>query len=446
MNDVLTVAIKPADGSPLPELTAYADTEGLGTRLVELDGWWTLPDTKTRPVEQLSNHGSFPIGTPWRQSQVFEIRVEHEAQTKAQASESLARFMALGAEQPVRVTVEDHDGTTWRDCIVSQAELIKAHEDCHKWEAVLSCIAADPRRYGPTQERREALSAGGTQYSLAGNGKPSSTDGWYASVGANSRIAPDGVSNRMVYKSFSGARDKLALFYRVPELTYSVKRVRLFVAGDAGGRVRLSLSWLADGVLRRVESFQPVALSGDSAPVLIDVSVQQPAGVNGLTVGVEQYDPSLPSLRSLRAGSLMVGAFTDEEFQDGDSLGWAWLGEPGKSVAAQLGTRWPLDNTTGTAPSTPAIRVYAIKNLDKGFTLSFYGSDDELVYPGSIKAGSVVELLPGEHAVLIDGRLSPLVAVGTWPVVPPGELVQLSLTANSASDFEATAIWAPAWW
>ncbi|PMC72319.1 hypothetical protein CJ196_10555, partial [Bifidobacterium breve] len=81
---------------------------------------------------------------------------------------------------------------------------------------------------------------------LAGNGKPASTDGWYASIGAGSQLSPDGVSNRMVYKAFPVARDKLALFYRVPVLTYPVKRVRLFVAGDAGGKVRLSLSWLAD--------------------------------------------------------------------------------------------------------------------------------------------------------------------------------------------------------
>lgn len=417
-----------------------------GHHWVRTHSWHGTGGSKAEVIEQTSNSGAFPLGPGWRESVLVSFEGFSWGRDRADYRRLRNELTALGAEKnTVLVRLVDCDEDTWRDGHVVAVEVADDRgTDRFTWSIDVRC--ADPRRYGPVQERREALSAGGTQYSLAGNGKPSSTDGWYASVGADSRLSPDGVSDRMVYKSFASARDKLALFYRVSELTYPVKRVRLFVAGDAGGKVRLSLSWLADGVLRRVEGFQPVALSGDSAPVLIDATVSQPAGVNGLTVGVEQYDPSLPSLRSLRAGSLMVGAFTDEEFQDGDSLGWAWLGEPNKSVAAQLGTRWPLDNTTGTAPSTPAIRVYAIKNLDKGFTLSFYGSDEKLVYPGSIKAGSVVELLPGEHAVLIDGRLSPLVAVGTWPVVPPGELVQLSLTANSASDFEATSIWAPAWW
>lgn len=417
-----------------------------GIHLCQTHNWHDPSDAKVSVVEQQTFHGAFPNQPAWRESVLVSFEGTSIGIDRADYQRLRNELAQLGAgKASIRVALEDGEERTWRDGYVVAVNIKDDHnKNWFSWSIDVRC--PDPRRYGPVQERREALSAGGTQYSLAGNGEPSSTDGWYASIGAGSRIAPDGVSNRMVFKSFSGARDKLALFYRVPELTYPVKRVRLLVAGDAGGRVRLSLSWLTDGVLRRVEGFKPVTLSGDSAPVLIDATVQQPPGVNGLTVGIEQYDPSLPSLRSLRAGSLMVGAFTDEEFQDGDSLGWAWLGEPGKSVAAQLGTRWPLDNTTGTAPSTPAIRVYAIKNLDKGFTLSFYGSDEKLVYPGAIKAGSVVELLPGEHAVLIDGRLSPLVAVGTWPVVPPGELVQLSLTANSASDFEATSIWAPAWW
>lgn len=445
MSESLKVTVKGARHT----LQADANIDGLGARLVDIDGWWTLPASKTRPVEQPSAHGAFPLGTPWRESHVFEIRVEYQAENSAAAARALEDFMALGAEEHVLVTVFDHDGATWRECVVPETQLVKAHEDCSTWEAVMSFIAVDPRRYGRVESRRETLAAGGSQYNLAAGGKGNNKDVWRVSYGAGHEIPPVSALNGTVRWLLYGSQtnDKTAIFFRIPKLLYRVNRVRLKVqTWNMDMRVRLNLSWLKNGVLRQVDAFTPQLMGAAGRVNLIDQQVRQPAGVNGLTVAVEQYDPTLPAIRAYYVSELMVGAFTDEEFQDGDSLGWAWLGEPGKSASAQLGTRWPLDNRVGTAPSTPAITVTAKRQMPGGFTLNFYGSEDKLVYSGDIPAGAVVELVPGEHAVLIDGKLSPIVAVGRWPAVPPGELVQLSLTANASTDFEATATWSPAWW
>lgn len=425
---------------------ASSRQDAAGKHWIQSHTWHDSGDSKAKTVEQPAASGAFPLARAWRESVLVSFEGFSLAESRAEYQRLRDELMALGAETAgVRVRFVDGGEDTWRLGHVASVDCEPDHgRNWFKWTLDVRCV--DPRRYGRVESRRETLSAGGSQYSLAANGRPSNPSGWWVSTGAGVRV-PAIVSGGWASTGDRGLRSRLALFYRVESLTYRVRRVRVWARGiPETAKARLSLSWLKSGVLRRVDALTPQMLASGDGVVFDAPEVQQPENVDGLTVGLEAYDPSLEALSRLDARFLMVGAFTDSDFQDGDSLGWAWLGQPGQSPTAQLGTRWLLDNRAGTAPSTPAITVTAKRQMLGGFTLSFYGSEDKLVYSGDIAAGSVVELVPGEHAVLIDGKLSPVVAVGRWPAVPPGELVQLSLTANNTTDFEATATWSPAWW
>ncbi len=414
-----------------------------GIHLCQTHNWHDPSDAKVSVVEQQTFHGAFPNQPAWRESVLVSFEGTSIGVDRADYQRLRNELAQLGAgKASIRIALEDGEERTWRDGYVVAVNIKDDHnKNWFTWSIDVRC--PDPRRYGSVQVDVENMRAGGAQYNLA------TGNGWRVSNGAGDDKASAGVDDGFTLSAATSSAGKVkhALFYRIPKLAFPVRRVRLKVRGwQAGVKPRLNLSWLSDGMLRRVDAYTPQAISENGGEIIFDQHVTQPDGVSGLTVAIESYDPVLPLVSAWAATELMVGAFTDESFQDGDSLGWAWLDTDTGRVAAQLGTRWTLDNQEGTAPSTPAITVTAARDMPKGFTLSFYGSDDELVYPGAIQAGQTVELLPGEHAVLIDGRLSPVVAIGKWPQARPGAIEQLSLTSNTASDFTATCTWSPAWW
>lgn len=426
------------DGVELRLAPCLPDADAKGKHWCQTHTWHNPSDAKIGVVEQPANHGGFPNQPAWRESVLVSFEGFSWGANRSDYQRLRNELAQLGAgKETVKVTVRDQDEETWRHGYVVAVNIEDDHNrNLFKWSLDIRC--PDPRRYGSIQERREFLAAGGSQYSLAS--AKTLTD-WHCSTGAGIESQPNRLDGGWVTWD-TGSAAKTAMFYRLNELLYPVRRVRLFVKAPSG-LLRLSLSWMRAGMLKQVQAFNPQTMDGQT---VFDQMVTQPAWADGLTVGVEAFDPSMPEVSCIQVQGLMVGAFIDASYQDGDSLGWAWLGVPGKSASAQLGTRWPLDNRDGTAPSTPAICIEALQDMPGGFTLSFYGSSASLVYSGDIPAGVIVELIPGEHAVLIDGKLSPIVAVGTWPVVPGGELMQLSLTANSKTNFAAVSTWAPAWW
>lgn len=221
---------------------------------------------------------------------------------------------------------------------------------------------------------------------------------------------------------------------------------RLAVTAKASRPIRacLTVSHMDGPLVNQTVAFPDVAITTTGTLLTAQLPPSEP---HALTVGVSTYDtdsaePVTLSVKDLPHEQGQSGAW---EYQDGDSNGWTWEGPPGNSASSQVGTRWHLDNSEGTASSVPSLKFTTAGSI-AGFRLKFFNDAREFVYRHPINAGSEVELIPNEHAIIIDGVLAPYVAGGDWPVVEAGTIEDLSLMPLSQSPFTATCDWAPAWW
>ncbi|CEG98127.1 hypothetical protein [Propionibacterium freudenreichii] len=150
------------------------------------------------------------------------------------------------------------------------------------------------------------------------------------------------------------------------------------------------------------------------------------------------FEPFTLSVKGLATGSSAA------EYADGDTSAWRWVGQRNNSVSEQLGPQWVLDNRDGTAPSIPSIS-FVPDGAISGFRLIF-AKGVELRWNGAIAARSKVQLIPDEHAVLVNGQLARAIARGSWPSVEPGQSLVLALVPTESVTFSAQCSWAPAWW
>lgn len=150
------------------------------------------------------------------------------------------------------------------------------------------------------------------------------------------------------------------------------------------------------------------------------------------------FEPFTLSVKGLATGSSAT------EYADGDSAAWRWVGQRNNSLSEQLGPQWVLDNRDGTAPSIPSIS-FVPDGAISGFRL-IAAKGVELRWTGAIAARSKVQLIPDEHAVLVNGQLARAIARGSWPSVEPGQSLVLALVPTESVAFSAQCSWAPAWW
>ncbi|GAA2509900.1 hypothetical protein GCM10010406_52910 [Streptomyces thermolineatus] len=75
------------------------------------------------------------------------------------------------------------------------------------------------------------------------------------------------------------------------------------------------------------------------------------------------------------------------------------------------------------------------------------GTTDRLAYALDLDAGEVLTIDAAAHTVVLNGTVSRRrFLTGPWPVLPPGEPVAISWTANTYSpDAQLTVSWRPAW-
>lgn len=214
-------------------------------------------------------------------------------------------------------------------------------------------------------------------------------------------------------------------------------------ASHPGVFVAASVSWLdLHGDVINQVTFDQIVV-GPEWRRLSTVLVP-PRGAMSMSVAVDALDnPDGTEDYTLSVRGLVEGG-ADSDYHDGDSPGWHWNGARGDSTSSQTGPQWVLDNRDGTAPSLPTISFTPAGTLS-GFRLSA-GHGHELRWVGQIPAKAKVELIPGEHAVMINGKLAKAVARGEWPVVKAGECITVTLVPTESVKFSAECRWSAAWW
>ena len=427
--------------------------------ILETHNWRESTSVKTSVEERAGAHGGFAPKETWRESALVSIKGHSSGSTRELYHQLTNQLNALGSNQLVRIMFEDAEERTWRDGAVVKATVSDDKASLTStWTLDIRC--PDPRRYGVAPSREELIDATNTLYNLVLNPAPVAGGApWIAStraedtkaaeiVGGWARVtAPEGGAPEALWQTDPREAAKqspgIALGVDVA-LARKVTYIAVDARASEARRVRLTLTWVTSGnTVIRTDAYEPVQLTA-GATVRLQREVSPPANATKVRVGIDGFGQYWSPGATLEAQHAIVGV--SAEYADGDSLGWVWAGQPGNSTSAKTGTSWELDNSKGTAPSTPRVEFTALSDMLDGFTLKFHGASERLYFSGAIKRGSVVKLLPAEQVVLVNGSLSEGVVVGRWPEVAAGAVVRLSLAANAPATFKAVCDWAEAWW
>jgi len=123
----------------------FLDWDAPGWAFSELTDWFgTTPDKKD-VVERPQQHGAFPTDHSLRSTKAISIRVSFRGETGADVEEAFDQLSAVAAEGPVLLTANYPAGSTWR--YVTASVTPEDHFGLHIGQAVIHCIARDPRRY-----------------------------------------------------------------------------------------------------------------------------------------------------------------------------------------------------------------------------------------------------------------------------------------------------------
>lgn len=434
------------------ELERWPSAPADDAHLCETHTWHDTTASKAELVERIAGHGAHQMGPAWRESTLATFRGYTRCGSRTTYQKMRNQLAAIGAGLSlVTVRVVDDNEDTWR---LGHVIAISIDDDLAEnqftWSIDTRCL--DPRRYGPKQVLQEQVAAEASLTNNATNPKLSvDQSGWkaWARTGGAAALSRERVADGFAARA-TAVKPSDGIAVGMPRIPASgpVGIVRLEAQSSIAVEVSLALTWWAGDKVLRADVSNPARLAARGTWQLLSWAdfPAKPATATHVTVAVDAMDQPYATGSWLEATRLVVGAQSSPDYVDGDSLGWQWLGTPGLSASAKTGTSWQLDNRLGTAPSTPAIEFTATSNLATGFTLRFHGKPDVLTYRGRIQHGAKVELLPDEHAILVNGSLSPTVAVGTWPTVAAGQMEQLALYANTPAGFDATCTWSPAWW
>ena len=412
--------------------------------------WHDGAASKAAVSERPHGHGAYDLGDPYRESLLISVEGWSWGSTRAEWQRLRDQLMALGADSCVVLArLIDGGEDTWRWVQVVKVTP-KDDRATNRTHWTIDLRAADPRRYGPPiTPATQQVPIGGTESNLLTN--PSfavNTTGWFGTAQGSPTEYPlarvshpyDGWLGRIV--TGSGAAG-LAAGTRIDLSGATVTDVLVDVVTSPATSLRLSLTWLdAAGRALRTDLGAETAAAA-YATVRLAMPVTPPAGAAHMTLIVDGYGSPWAAGSWLGVHRALVGTATD--YRDGDSPGWVWDGHPGASASRKVGVSWTLDNSAGTADSTPLVEFTPSAALS-GFMVSQSGGHGSLQWSGQvIPAGTLVTVDTRGHQVLLDGRLPERRWSGEFPIVGAGETAVLTLSTPGVAA-SATCTWSPAWW
>ena len=423
-----------------------------------LDGWLGLPSAQRGINPQPGMDGGW---MPTRTDRVARaITLDGWADlTGMPAGWAMIKAMerTIQPGRPAIITATEPDGVARSRTVMINAIEIDTRGLPHWLDWVIECEAADTRRYGPIQFPTPLDSATLGYNYVHNGGFRSSAAGWWGQS-----LGPSPLAVQRVAFAFdlgagqvvapAGGTPGLGIATRVPlpSGTAPVPELSADVRTSAGRLVHFTLTWLdsQDRIVevQKLPGRQTVAGQWTS----FRHTISRHTGATAVVLAVDGLDSGpWAAGSSLAVANVLLGKRdADQGWADGNSPGWEWTGTPNASGSRAEGMTWLLDNYAGTAPSEPRMRIQVgASPLPNGFRLGVVDSGmDRLTWPYPIPANAVVDIIPGEHIILINDQLptSPQPR-GPWPVVPPGERWRLVLNADQAL-MTATTQFATAWW
>lgn len=129
----------------------------------DLIGWWGQTEDKVEIVERPQRHGAFGGSASLRSSRAISFTAIYLGGTQTDVEAGFDELSSVGAEAPVRMSVETAAGSSWRVVSVESVKPAQHRGGSARGTLAVDLIAADPRRYadGAWQQTGPAVASGG---------------------------------------------------------------------------------------------------------------------------------------------------------------------------------------------------------------------------------------------------------------------------------------------
>lgn len=156
MTVTLTLGTIIADGG------AYVTRTGHGWGLQNISDWMSLPSSKAEVYERPQSHGSFDVGTDWRQSASFTVTLAYMGVSIADLDEAIIALTGLASSTELITCIFD-DGNYVTTRLVSIRKIdVPSHRGRKRLQGItVDLLAPDPFAYGASSSASTGLPAPG---------------------------------------------------------------------------------------------------------------------------------------------------------------------------------------------------------------------------------------------------------------------------------------------
>lgn len=438
----------------LDNLTLYpkAPSPSRGRYIVtDVEGWYSLPDSKTDFDDRPYGHGSFAPGKDWRSSIPVTIKGWYNGTSRAECLQAKSVLNAVGGRGSlVPVTILDELGQTSRSVSVRNVDIDDDHG--RTWfPYAMDLLAPDPRRYGPPQQVVMPIGVFAASNQIANPSFETGIAGWNVQLDggtvalAQSALAPDAASGTRYAEVTvpSGGAKALAAYTTAPITNSVVDHAQVRVRPTVSRDIKLTVTFQqGSGIVQNVTMLTPIYCPAGVWSTLL-LEVEPPAGADTAIIAVDSTDgPSWSAGEKLQLDAAMVGSGT--QYADGDTADWGWSGTRGNSPS--VSKEYLRVDNPGTADTEPTITITG-GGMPDGFSLIEVETSRLLQFSKEIPDGATTVIDAARRKILVNGSPVWGLLKHQWPTVPAGTTRRYQLTVPGVrTDRTMTVTFSPAWW
>lgn len=380
-----------------------------------VEGWYSLPESKTDSEDRVNEHGAFSIGMDWRASAAITIKGWYNGSQRSECLQAKSILNAIGGRGAmVPVTIIDEQGQTTRMVSIRQIDIDDDHGQTW-FNYAMDLLATDPRRYSP-ETSVSIPSRGGN---LLANGTfDTDTSGWtvHRSGAADTTLTrkTDSPRSGTGYGSYTAAAaNDLITFEAFTNTVHTagVDSYVVWVKTSAARSAALTVTALAANNDHLVTWTQDVdTLAGYWTRILIQTGDDLPAATSKLSVAVDFPNVASGEVLSVDDALASTTPTLSYPFTTFEDL-------PQVAVTNH-----------GTADTRPVVIFTAGQDLPSGFSVVEINEDDpnnhvyrRISWNSPLNANDQITLDFNIGMALLNGAPAPGLWNTDWPLVPAGK-------------------------